>query len=288
MPAGANYAGAHGLMQVTPDSMGANRYNFARMDTDPAYSIYAGVCDLALRYADSDGLPWANVAVGYFSGHYYPNGASDAYNSDVAYMQQFEHHMSVLEAAAQAAVQDAPEALFPGIGAIWGNIPSSISQEYGPTYFSVYVQPGWYAYALEYGFTEPGHTGLDVAIPQNTQLYAPMDGTVICAGTGNGTRSGEDSCTHFESENGGWTSGRLQLKLTNGDMLILGHVNSSSVVPGQEVRAGEPIGLSGSMNGPHVHVEYRVRDCCTLSGWRLVNPSDIFGAGDPGSSPLSS
>jgi murein DD-endopeptidase MepM/ murein hydrolase activator NlpD len=275
MPSGANYAGAAGLMQITPMTIGANHYDFARLRVDPGYSIYAGTYELALRYLDSGQRPWENVAVGYFSGHYDPTGAADAFNSDHDYLRLFRTYIQELELAGQGAP------VGPGTGAgvasIWGNIliggaPPPLTQPFGPTDFSVNVHPEWYSYSLAYGFSSPGHTGLDVGIPANTPLYAPLDSKVICAGTDNGT--GEDSCAAFVSAYGGQTSGRLQLKLPNGDMLILGHVNRSLVRPGDQVKAGQQVGLSGGFNGDHVHVEYRTPDPRTTSQWRIIDPHE--------------
>jgi murein DD-endopeptidase MepM/ murein hydrolase activator NlpD len=290
MPDSANYAGAAGLMQVVPTMLGAAHYDFQRNATDPGYSIYAGTYELALRYLDSGRLPWRNVVVGYFAGHYYPDGSSDAYNSDHNYQRMFDTYMAELEAAAAECAPapggtpgpgGTPAAVggdwlaavgtgIDGLAAIWGNVPAVLAQEFGPTDFSMYVHPEWYAYSLAFGFPAPGHTGLDVAIPANTPLYAPAEAVVVCAGTDNGT--GEVDCAAFDSATGGPTSGRLQLRLANGDMLILGAVNRTEVPPGATVRAGQRIGLSGGYNGDHVHVEYRVKDLTTSSGWRIIDP----------------
>ncbi|MEA2583080.1 MAG: hypothetical protein QOF33_1165 [Thermomicrobiales bacterium] len=267
-----NEGPAYGLMQVTAGAM--DSYDLNRARTEPAYGIYAGTRELALRYIDSKKRPWENVIVGYFSGHYDPTGAKDEFSSDFQYQERFKQLLAELEAVAPS---DRPCTATSAVGlaSIWGNklfngAPPPTSQGYGPTDFSVYVHPEWYSYALDYGFASPGHTGLDIAIPAGTPLYAPMDGTVVCAGTGNG--NGDDSCAAFLSSYGGPTSGRLQLKLPNGEMLILGHVNQSLVRPNDQVKAGQEIGISGSMNGDHVHIEYRVRDTTTPSGWKLVDP----------------
>jgi murein DD-endopeptidase MepM/ murein hydrolase activator NlpD len=263
---------AYGLMQVTADTIGA--YDLARTQTDPAYGIYAGTKELALRYIDSGKLPWENVVVGYFSGHYVPTGASDQFSSDVEYQTRFKEFFAQVEVSLPGGRACTTTGVV-GVASIWGNQlfgggPPPLTQDYGPTDFSRFVRPEWYSYALQYGFTEPGHTGLDVGLPAGTPLYAPMDGSIICAGSGNGT--GEDSCAAFLSAYGGATSGRLQLKLPNGDMLILGHVNQSLVSPGAQVKAGQQIGISGGFNGDHVHIEYRTRDTSTPSGWRLLDP----------------
>ncbi|HEY7034047.1 MAG TPA: peptidoglycan DD-metalloendopeptidase family protein [Thermomicrobiales bacterium] len=267
-----NAGPAYGLLQITASTIGS--YDVARARSDPGYGIYAGTKELALRYLDSGKLPWENVVVGYFSGHYVPNGAKDQFSSDFEYQQKFKDLYAELEAVAPGDRPCAGTSAV-GLASVWGNLlfdgaPPPISQGFGPTDFSVNVHPEWYTYSLDYGFTQPGHTGLDVAIPAGTPLYAPEDSTVVCAGTGNG--DGEDSCAAFLSAYGGPTSGRFQLKLPNGDMLIYGHVNASLVAPGQQVKAGQEVAISGGFNGDHVHVEYRIRDSTTPSGWRLVDP----------------
>jgi murein DD-endopeptidase MepM/ murein hydrolase activator NlpD len=267
-----NVGSAYGLLQVTAGAMGS--YDLQRVLAEPAYGIYAGVKDLALRSIDSGNLPWENVVVGYFSGHYIPNGASDGLATDFEYQDRFKELFGELERFNPGS-RDCAVTSAIGVAALWGEIQIGgaappLSQDFGPTDFSRFVHPDWYSYSLQYGFSEPGHTGLDVAIPAGTPLYAPSDSEVICAGSGNGT--GEDSCSAFLSAYGGPSSGRLQLKLANGDMLILGHVNETLVTPGTRVKAGQQVGVSGGFNGDHVHVEYRVKDPGTQSGWRIVDP----------------
>lgn len=267
-----NAGPAYGLLQVTAGTLGS--YDLARIRTDPGYGIYAGTKELALRYIDSGKLPWENVVVGYFSGHYVPNGAKDQSGSDFDYQKKFKTLFAELETAAPTGKACAgPSAV--GLASVWGNklfggAAPPISQGFGPTDFSRFVHPEWYTYSLDYGFTQPGHTGLDVAVPAGTPLYAPEDSTVVCAGTGNG--DGEDSCAAFLSASGGPTSGRFQLKLPNGDMLIYGHVNASLAKPGDHVKAGQEVAISGGYNGDHVHVEYRTKDPATRSGWRIIDP----------------
>lgn len=304
MPDGPNSAGAEGLLQITPYSFGADRYDFDRMNKDPAYSIYCGIYDLALRYNDSKSynkdspgqpLPWANVIVGFFSGHYFPNGADDGYNSDFQYQNAFIAYFNELEAAGGAwtggsAGDLTRHAVIPGnwlagvgqtiqgLNLMWtadlknaGETPP-LTQEFGPTDFSINVHPDWYTYSLAYGFAQPGHTGLDVGIPAGTPLFAPTDGVIYCAGTGNPGFPAEEGCAAFASAAGGPTSGRLQIQLSNKDMLIYGHVNQSVVPPGARVVRGQLVGYSGGINGDHVHVEYRVPDPTTDAQWRIIDP----------------
>ena len=246
MPDGANQGGAVGLLQVPPTAIGADRYDFDRAATDPAYSLSIGVNELALRYLDSGKLPWRNVVVGYFAGHYEPTGTRDAYSSDYAYQARFDEYFAQLEGAAtcdDGAAIGSPVAAgnwlagqgqpIDGLAYLWGGLDAPLTQEFGPTAFSR-ANPEFFAYSLEYGFPEPAHTGLDVGIVAGTPLYAPSEAVVVCAGTGNG--NGEDSCAAFAAATGGPTSGRLQLRLPNGDMLIYGHVSWSIVRPGRSSR----------------------------------------------------
>jgi murein DD-endopeptidase MepM/ murein hydrolase activator NlpD len=284
MPEGSGPGGAVGLLNITPIAIGADRYDFDRAATDPAYSISIGTYELALRYLDSGKLPWRNVVVGYFSGHYEPTGASDAYASDYEYQARFDEYFAELEACA-AGVSGTPVAgagvpgnwlagvgqPIDGLAYLWGNADATLVQEFGPTTESA-AHPEWYTYALEYGLLEPGHTGLDIGVPRGTALYAPSEAVVVCAGTG--SSNGEDGCAAFASATGGPTSGRLQLRLPSGDMLIYGHVDDSVVAPGEHVAPGQLVGHSGgpTTGGDWIHLEYRVPDPTTNAGWRIIDP----------------
>ncbi len=289
MPEGAGSEDQVGLMGITAMTLGADGYDLERAAVDPAYSIYAGTYELALRYLDSGELPWRNVVVGFFAGHYYPDGSRDAYSSDLEYQARFDEYVAELEACGGEA-QGTPVAgaevsdnwlagvgqPIDGLAALWGGAPLAgggpeLVQEFGPTAESA-AHPEWYTYALDYGFPEPGHPGLDLGMPPGTPLYAPSDAVVVCAGTGNG--NGEDGCVAFTAAAGGPTSGRLQLRLPSGDVLIYGHVADSVVAPGARVRAGELVGHSGGPpdGGDWIHLEYRVPDPDTASGWRVVDP----------------
>lgn len=171
------------------------------------------------------------------------------------------------------------------LNSIWGGSDAPLTQDFGMTDFAR-AHPEWYHYGADYGVE--GHTGLDVGMEVGTALYSPVSGTVVCAGTGNGA-AGND-CTDFTSpETGnGWTSGRLEIELDNGQRLILGHVQSSLVQPGQRVNAGAMVARSGSNNGGHVHIEWRVPDPSTGSGFRIIDPRQALGgsfSGTFGSAP---
>lgn len=265
---GVSPHGYGGLMQTGAGSMGWDgSWSVADLN-DPTFAIYTGVKELALRYQHSGKLPWENVVVGYFSGHYYPNGASDGYNSDYNYQKMFIDNMNALGAAPQTGGSWTGQPGGSGVAGIWGSngIPT-ISQELGPTEWSQGAGAWMYGYASAYGVE--GHTGIDYSMNLGGMLYAPASGTVEIAG---GT-------PYFTDERYGATpgTGELYIRLDNGDVLILGHMQHIGVNVGDRVTAGTYVGQSGTYNGGHVHVEYRTPDPSTDSGWRIVDPRTYLG-----------
>lgn len=276
-----NYAGASGLMQITPMSMGSERFDFNRIKTDPAYNIWAGVTELALRYQDAmrenPAYDWSNVATGYFSGHYVPNGAGDAWTKDYEYKDTFARYLQELDAGTTGNGQMTAQAVANGgIGAInlsafTGGQSFPITQGLGPTEFAMGAGAWMYGYGAAYGIQ--GHPGIDIGMPVGTQLTTPWSGTVTCIGS-SGSGSGE-GCGFYGDENGGL--GRIQINLDNGDVVIFGHTSRAAVQLGQRVNAGDLVGYSGSMNGPHVHLEYRQKGHNTPSGYKVIDPSNMSG-----------
>jgi len=87
------------------------------------------------------------------------------------------------------------------------------------------------------------HTGIDLAAPIGTTVFAADNGTVIFAGWSN------------------WGYGNTVV-LAHGNLLTLyGHMSRVSVSCGQVVSRGTPIGAvgnTGNSSGPHLHFEVRV------------------------------
>lgn len=92
------------------------------------------------------------------------------------------------------------------------------------------------------GADEEYHTGLDIAVPEGTEVRATADGVVLYAGDGGGY-------------------GRVVfIQHASGFVTVYGHNSKLLVVAGQTVKAGQVISLSGSTGystGPHVHYEVR-------------------------------
>ena len=89
------------------------------------------------------------------------------------------------------------------------------------------------------------HNGTDIAVPTGTEIHAPMAGRVILA----------DPDLFFEG-------GCIFLDVGRGMVSVTMHMSRIDVKPGQVVKQGELMGLSGStgrVTGPHVHwaIKYR-------------------------------
>ncbi|MEU4693325.1 M23 family metallopeptidase [Actinoplanes sp. NPDC023714] len=84
------------------------------------------------------------------------------------------------------------------------------------------------------------HAGVDLAAAHGTPVVAAGAGVVVAAG-----------------EEGGYGNAVL-IRHDNGYLTHYGHLSAILVVPGQQVTAGERIGLEGSTGhstGPHLHFE---------------------------------
>lgn len=101
------------------------------------------------------------------------------------------------------------------------------------------------------------HHGADIANPLGTPLYAPADGTVVFAGP-------DDEVAVGPTTNFFGIPVVIQLDRRYLDQpvyVLLGHMSSTTVAPGQHVQRGQQVGAVGSTGialGPHVHVEVRV------------------------------
>ena len=95
------------------------------------------------------------------------------------------------------------------------------------------------------------HRGLDIALPEGTNLYAGIDGTVTAA-----------------TEDPGGYGLYITITGEDGVQVRYGHMSEFSVSEGAVVRRGDLIGKSGNTGastGPHVHVE-------VLEGGNYYNP----------------
>ena len=114
------------------------------------------------------------------------------------------------------------------------------------------------------------HTGVDIGMPQGTEILAGNDGTVTLAGSA----GGYGLCVAIEGET--YAGHTLTTKY--------GHCSEILVSVGQEVHAGDVIakvGSTGNSTGPHLHLE-------VLVDGQYLNPLYFADTGDTSERSLAS
>lgn len=260
-----NAAGAPGVWG--PMQINANAWGYGPWSTDPTANIMKGAEILSSYYKTYGN--WYDALR-----HYHGIGW-DGYTSDTSYADIVMGNYTNLNT--YSAGGTAGLGYNPGssnaITTMFGN---ATVPDWGE--FNTPSSNGMYGYGTAYGMNGVNHTGVDVPMPVGTPIRAPMGGTVMCAGTGNGPGSDGGGCAAF-NDTFGQGAGRIELLLDNGAVLIFGHSSTSNVAPGQRVNAGAIIGSSGGQVSEHIHLEARVRDASTSSGWRIVDPRTVVGGG---------
>ncbi len=110
------------------------------------------------------------------------------------------------------------------------------------------------------------HSGIDLAAPAGTPIFAPVAGVVVWAGAVEADRRSD-----------WWRLGQTVV-IASGDSFRT-HLRTLRADPGparQRVAAGDPIatvGETGWTTAPHLHYEIRRR---TASGWTAVDPRDYL------------
>ncbi len=108
------------------------------------------------------------------------------------------------------------------------------------------------------------HKGIDIAVPQGTEIIAVADGTVEVAG--------------FSKSAGNW----IRINHANGIKTVYMHNSKLLVSVGQEVKQGDIIALSGNTGisgGPHLHFGVQVNG-------EYVNPQEYVNPNKPRPSAL--
>jgi murein DD-endopeptidase MepM/ murein hydrolase activator NlpD len=262
-------AGAIGLMQVMPFHWGAGEDPW-----DPKQNVFKGAKILADNYKQYGNWDSAVAAyLGAVDANGNPTTSTDLNGtSGIKYAQMFNANVQRIKQA-RAAKQPATPGT--GVASMFGGKPYTISQEFGRTAYSTGEAGDEYAFGTEFGLDGHSHTGWDVGTPDGTAFYMPagLSGTVVIAG-------GSGYYTDDRGDAPG--KGELRIQLDNGMVLILGHNSGINVRAGQKVTAGMLLGMTGKANGAHQHIEVRVKDPSTRSGWRIVDPATLFGTGQQG------
>lgn len=187
-----------------------------------------------------------------------------AWDEAAYYLQQHLAGLPVLPGSAQLAGSAAvlaaghgvipPSLLNAASRLVWPAPGTSIAQGFGPSPYT-FEPPA-------FGFPH-FHTGIDLAGPMGTPIYAAGAGIVATASPGN---------TGY---------GNHIVIALDGHMLTLyGHLQAMLVKVGDSVAKGQLIGLMGSTGnstGPHLHFEVRIENV-------PVNPSALLPALPPGAS----
>ncbi|MDE7364188.1 MAG: peptidoglycan DD-metalloendopeptidase family protein [Ruminococcus sp.] len=119
------------------------------------------------------------------------------------------------------------------------------------------VDGGWVSDSF---ISDRNHKGLDIAAPENTEIYAAQDGIVVSAGWNSG---GYGNVVMIEHENGYAT--------------VYAHMISVYAVEGQQVSKGQLIGFVGNTGnsfGNHCHFEVRHQGIC-LDPTLFLNTIDM-------------
>lgn len=284
---GRNGAGAIGPMQVVDTYWGNAGYDLY----DPAQNIMAGAMVLRSMYdqysqwAQLEGIdPWKAATYSYYAGNPYNLNARDLPSQGGSGMTTSDYGNQIWQSFEYLNGNGTGYGSGQGFGAgmeVLSVVQGGNVHDWGE--WGAESSNGYYGYGSQYGMSGTQHTGLDIAAPEGAPMYAPMGGTVMCAGTGIGSGSDGGGCGAFNyvgnyagATGPGQGAGRLEILLDNGAVLIYGHAKSSAVRVGDRVSGGTFIGQNGGMNSAHVHLEARVRDSSTPSGWRIVDPRQVL------------
>jgi len=221
-PNAVSPAGAVGLMQVMPQYHAHRAHKYGGPLTDPYVNLRVAAEILAEHYARYG--DWDKAAAAYFGAIDAAGnitGASDGFTTGHQYVQKFRENRKKYRFTSGEKVP---------VTSITGGRSYPITQG-----FWTADNPSWYP------TTGGRHPGIDLAVPLRTPLYAPYTGKVVHAGPLQGY-------------------GNTVIIDTGFGLLLLGHLDSIAVKPGQVVGVGDPLGLSGSTGfstGPHLHIEMR-------------------------------
>lgn len=245
VPYGVGWEGWHELVRTTAGLPGVvSQRQIIEALYDPALNVRVGAAILAQLKVTYGA--WDKASSAFFLGNPDWRG-SDTVNGNTG--AAYREALGGLMAEWLGVSAPAPAKPVDPIGVIVGGKPYRI--EYG---WRADAGLNYYAYGVNHGTTAPTqHTGVDVLVPRGTDLFTPLSGWVECVGAA-GPGSWGQGCGAYNDTDGGGI-GNLTIRLDAGPKLTLGHCSKAFVTVGQRVNAGQRVGQSGGMNGPHCHVE---------------------------------
>jgi murein DD-endopeptidase MepM/ murein hydrolase activator NlpD len=274
---------SYGLMQIVPYAVGWEGHHQLvaqiggcpdqQRDViaalyDPGINLLVGASLLGGFHADWVGESWDMSSSRFFLGNPNWKGA-DTVNGNTGDWYRITLGLLIKEWEAAQGTTPAPEPEPPQpekprldpISAIVGGIGYTVTFDFGEGNYDEQGRPlDYYGYGIGHGV--PGnaanrHAGVDVGIADETPLYTPIPGRVECVGALGTPRWGQ-ACGAYNDYTGGSPQHTGNITIydeASGVKLTLGHCSAALVGVGDRVQAGQKVGLSGGMNGPHVHVE---------------------------------
>jgi len=261
---GTSVSGAMGIMQVMPNGYYELQKKYPNWKTDPRQNIMLGAEILKDKINSNGGDLFMGI-------QRYLGVGQDAYGTTtedyLADVKRFQQQIANGSGGSYGPYQGQSTKF----DSFFGGVGYSISSENGV--LNGAPQSWYYLIDDELGNPIGTHPGVDVAMPNGTPIYLPkgITGTVERASgeagygydpTGGVARSGPGT-------------GELRIRLSNGHLLILGHMQRIYFPVGAVLSGGELIGLSGTAGtGAHVHFEYRVPN--GSNGWKVMDPRQGF------------
>lgn len=146
---------------------------------------------------------------------------------------------------------------------LWPIPHAIVSQGFGPSTF---------AFEASYAGFPHFHTGIDLAVPLGTPVFAAADGVVVQAGP----------MTDQSGDLVGYGN-YVIVEHADGLRTLYAHLLAWTVKAGDSVQRGQLVGMvgsSGNSTGPHTHFEVRVANV-------PVDPMQFFSTGATSSEPIT-
>jgi hypothetical protein len=151
---------------------------------------------------------------------------------------------------------------------VWNDIPRSVLTGHGmeATWLRDYPEPcRLYAYSRGYCMSGCKHPGIDISMPEGSELRAIAGGHV------------------YAIRNPG-ISGSIEVRVRTASRHehLYNHMSRSVVAEGTNVTAGQLLGYSGTANSPHLHFELRIPNAACTHGMAIVDPESLLAGWRPG------
>ena len=121
-------------------------------------------------------------------------------------------------------------------------------------------------------FKKRQHSGFDITADIGTEVHAICDGIVLLAEFDGTTTEG------FNAFNDGYGN-KVEILNNDGRRVVYGHLREWRVKPGQNIKRGDVIGITGCSGGsrvPHLHLEIRKSNTEETGLDYTINPLELL------------